>query len=59
MQVAKFNLADKVKITENVFNDNTNEKDWNRSTVMYKFHNVVADKLRVGLELMLFWHMCN
>jgi len=54
MQAAKFNLADKVKITENVFNENKNEKDWNRSTVMYKFHNVVADKLRVGLELMLF-----
>jgi len=58
MQVAKFNLADKVKITENIFNENENEnknkKDWNRSTVMYKFHNVVADKLRVGLELMLF-----
>ena len=54
MQAAKFNLADKVKITENVFNENKNEKDWNRSTVMYKFYNVVADKLRVGLELMLF-----
>jgi len=31
-----------------------NEKQWNRSTVMYKFYNVVGDKLRVGLELMLF-----
>ena len=27
MQAAKFNLADKVKITENVFNKNKNEKD--------------------------------
>jgi len=27
MQAAKFNLADKVKITENVFNENKNEKD--------------------------------
>jgi len=36
MQAAKFNLADKVKITENVFNENKNEKDWNRSTVMYR-----------------------
>jgi len=25
MQVAKFNLADKVKITENIFNENENE----------------------------------
>jgi len=58
MQAAKFNLTDEVKITENVFNENKNEKDWNRSTVMYKFYNVVADKLRVGLELMLFWNMC-
>jgi len=50
MQAAKFNLADKFKITENVFNENKNEKDWSKSTV----HNAVADKLRVGLELMLF-----
>jgi len=27
MQATKFNLADKVKITENVFNENKNEKD--------------------------------
>jgi len=27
MQAAKFNLADKVKITENGFNENKNEKD--------------------------------
>jgi len=27
MQAAKFNLADKVKITENVFNVNKSEKD--------------------------------
>jgi len=27
MHAAKFNLTDKVKITENVFNENKNEKD--------------------------------